>query len=53
MGYRRVAESMLEALEDIKPTSVVGVELQEVHLGVVAPQILGVEVNYDCVDSSA
>lgn len=41
---RRLAESILEALEELKPTSVVGVELQEVYMGTVAPQILGIKV---------
>lgn len=41
---RRVAESILEALEEMKPTSVVGVELQDVDLGSSSPQILGVKV---------
>lgn len=42
---RRVVEGILEALEKMKPTSIVGVELQEVELGSSAPQILGVEVD--------
>lgn len=42
---RIVAESILDALEELKPNSVVDVELQEVYLGTVAPQILGVEVS--------
>lgn len=37
-------EGILEALEKMKPTSIVGVELQEVELGSSAPQILGVKV---------
>lgn len=41
---RRLAENVLKALEELKPTSVVGVELQDVDLGSVAPQILGVKV---------
>ena len=42
---RRVVEGILEALEEMKPTSIVGVELQEVDLGSSSPQILGVQVN--------
>lgn len=41
-----MANGVLEALEEFKPTSVVGVELQEVNLGSVAPQILGVAVRF-------
>ena len=44
MFCRRVVEGILEALEEMKPTSIVGVKLQEVELGSSAPQILGVKV---------
>lgn len=41
---RHLAEGLLEALEEMKPTSVVGVELLDVELGSSAPRILGIKV---------
>eukprot|EP00903_Cladosiphon_okamuranus_P007691 g7454.t2 len=38
-----LAEGLLEALEEMKPTSVVGVELLDVELGSTAPRILGIK----------
>eukprot|EP00752_Nemacystus_decipiens_P012056 g10688.t1 len=38
-----LAEGLLEALEEMKPTSVVGVELLDVELGSSAPRILGIK----------
>lgn len=40
----RVVEGFLDALEEMKPTSVVELELQDVELGSSAPQILGIKV---------
>lgn len=42
-------ECILEALQEMKPTSIVGVELQEVELGSSAPQILGIKVQLTAV----
>ncbi|CAM9311435.1 unnamed protein product, partial [Hapterophycus canaliculatus] len=39
-----LTEGFLEALEELKPNSVVGVELLEVELGSSAPRVLGIEV---------
>ncbi|CAM9598128.1 unnamed protein product [Ectocarpus sp. 13 AM-2016] len=39
-----LTEGFLEVLEEMKPTSVVGVELLEIELGSSAPQILGITV---------
>lgn len=41
---RHLAEGLLEALEEMKPTSVVGLELLDVELGSSAPQILDIKV---------
>ena len=42
---RHLAEGLLEALEEMKPTSVVGVDLLDVELGSSAPRILGIKVH--------
>lgn len=41
---RHFTEGLLEALEEMKPTSVVGIELLDVELGSSAPRVLGIKV---------